>query len=198
MEIFLATGNQHKKSEFQSALANVQIKIPRDCGLQFNPIETGTTFLENALIKARSLYRLVKTPVLADDSGLCVQALHGAPGIYSARYAVDHAGTQAQDMTNIQKLLKNLQGVKNRNAYFVCCIVLYFGENRFTVVQETCEGIITEKCSGENGFGYDPIFFLPQLNRTMAALTESEKNAVSHRGKALKTMGRILQSVNEK
>lgn len=191
-DLFLATGNNHKRDEVQSILPQIKIKTPADISIAFHPDENGNSFFENALIKARSLYDYVKVPVLADDSGLCVRSLNGAPGIHSARYAVDHAASKSQDKKNIEKLLAKLDGEQNRAAYFVCCLVLYIQPDRFFVVQEICEGEILKSCRGENGFGYDPIFFIPALNKTMAELSPAEKNAVSHRGKALTGLKKLF------
>ena len=191
-ELFLATGNKHKLFEMQSILPQIKIQTPADLNIAFNPDESGKTFFENALIKARSLYEVVKVPVLADDSGLCVQTLNGAPGIYSARYAVYHADDKPQDKKNIEKLLAELGQSKDRAAYFVCCLVLYVQPDRFFAVQEICTGEILEAARGENGFGYDPIFFIPELGKTMAELSDAEKNAVSHRGKALNALKKLF------
>lgn len=194
-EIFLASGNKHKLIEFQEALQGVKITPCSEVTANFSPVENGKTFLENAFIKAKELYSIVKAPVLADDSGLCVNALGGAPGIHSARYACVHAENQSGDMANIEKLLHELKGVTERSAYFSACVVLYINESKFFVVQESCEGLILDELRGGEGFGYDPVFFIPHLNRTMAQLTTNEKNAISHRGKALLALKQILSFV---
>lgn len=191
-EIFLASGNKHKLTEMQTILPMLKIKTPLDVKIKFAPDESGKTFFENAMIKAKALYEIVKEPVIADDSGLCVVSLNDAPGVYSSRYAGDHADTKGQDKKNNEKLLTVLGEQTNRAAYFVCCIVLYLKHNRFVVVQEICEGEILKETRGENGFGYDPIFFIPSLNKTMAELTAEEKNKISHRGKALAALKKLF------
>lgn len=191
-EFFLATKNNHKLIEFQSFLQPVKLKTPADLGINFLPNENGKSFFENAIIKANLLYDLVHKPVLADDSGLCVDALNGKPGIFSARYSGQCSDRETQDKKNIEKLLTELDGVQNRTARFVCCVVAYFGAKRFFVAQETCEGLILENCRGEKGFGYDPVFFIPQLNKTMAEISTEEKNLFSHRGKALAKIQKII------
>jgi XTP/dITP diphosphohydrolase len=220
MTIWLASGNVHKQQELAAILQNHTLTLPADGGIAgFDPEETGSTFMENALIKARSLYRLLTSaetagPVLADDSGLCVDALEGRPGIFSARYRGSRQGPQtaaAGDKLNTAKrnalLLEELDAVlggstakralrhKSRSARFVCAMVLYWGPDRFYAVQETLEGEIVsgpEEIRGVGGFGYDPIMYLPELGRTVAELSEEEKNALSHRGKAAGAIAKLL------
>lgn len=195
MKIYLASSNRHKLLEFQSILKGFNLVIPDDNGILFSPEETGETFFENALIKAKALYEIVKEPVIADDSGLCINALNGAPGIYSARYGSLNGKNTSAD-TGINKVLEELSNIissADRKACFVCCIVIYLGENRFYSIQETCEGEIAYKKFGKGGFGYDPIFYLPQLGKTMAELTEEEKNKISHRGKAVRVLSKLLR-----
>ena len=160
--------------------------------MDFAPEETGSTFLENALIKARALSDLVNAhgttmPVIADDSGLCVDALGGRPGIYSARYG--EGGTVG---TQTRLLLGELGDNPNRRARFVCAMVLLFRADRFFAVQETLEGEIVREARGEGGFGYDPILHLPEFGRTVAELSEAEKNRISHRGKAGRAIAKLL------
>ena len=191
MKIYLASGNVNKKREVQELLPSHTIVLPKDEGIEFAPEETGSTFFENAMIKAKALYDIVKAPVLADDSGLCVDFLNGAPGIHSARYGSiegEHVSAEA----GINKVLAELKGVKERSARFACCMVFLLDENRFYSVQETCEGHITEAPSGSGGFGYDPIVFLSEYGKTVAELSDDEKNAVSHRGKAARKILQLL------
>ncbi|TWI78032.1 XTP/dITP diphosphohydrolase [Treponema putidum] len=160
--------------------------------MEFDPEETGSTFFENSMIKAKALYDIVKAPVLADDSGLCVDFLNGAPGVHSARYGSiegEHVSAEA----GIIKVLNELKGVKKRSAFFACCIVFLLNENRFYSVQEICEGTISEAPSGAGGFGYDPIFFVEKLGKTFAELTSEEKNSISHRGKALVSISKLIE-----
>lgn len=179
MKIVFATSNPHKLHELNEICADsgIEFVLPSE---GFAPIENGSTFEENSLIKAKEAFRVSKTYSLADDSGLCVDALDGAPGLYSARYA----GTQDE---KIEKLLGELKGFENRRAKFVCCITLLDdkGEMIFQTVGE-CHGSIVKERKGINGFGYDPIFKADNYDCTIAELSEEEKNKISHRGKALK------------
>lgn len=147
--------------------------------------ETGTTFEENAVLKAEALAKELATIVIADDSGLAVDALNGEPGVYSARYAGDH-----DDEANMVKLLQNLQDVEDdkRTARFSCCIAIAGPDFETTTVFGTCEGVIAREKRGTNGFGYDPVFFVPSLNRMMAELSPEEKGAISHRGNAIRKL----------
>lgn len=179
MKIVFATSNPHKLHELNEICADsgIEFVLPSE---GFAPIENGSTFEENSLIKAEEAFRVSKTYSLADDSGLCVEALDGAPGLYSARYA----GTQDE---KIEKLLGELKGFENRRAKFVCCVTLLDdkGEMIFQTVGE-CHGSIVKERKGINGFGYDPIFKADNYDCTIAELSEEEKNKISHRGKALK------------
>ena len=191
MHIYLASGNRHKQEEFAAILEGHRIKLPADAGIIFDPEETGSTFFENAMIKAKALYDIVKAPVLADDSGLCVDFLKGTPGVHSARYGSvegEHVSAEA----GINKVLAELKGVKDRSARFACCMVFLLDEDRFYSVQETCEGHITEAPSGSGGFGYDPIFFVEKFGKTFAELTSEQKNSISHRGMALKAIIKLI------
>jgi XTP/dITP diphosphohydrolase len=200
MVIWFATGNLHKKTEIAAILAGHTIKIPADAGINFDPDETGTTFLDNALIKARELHRFlaernILDPVLADDSGLCVDALGGRPGIYSARYGTEKVpGTFSAPERNAL-LLKELGDNPQRQARFVCSMVLLYNTDRFFVAQETLEGELIKEERGLGGFGYDPIFYLPELGCTVAELPEAEKNRISHRGKAGKAIAALLAGI---
>ncbi|MDR1948414.1 MAG: RdgB/HAM1 family non-canonical purine NTP pyrophosphatase [Spirochaetaceae bacterium] len=197
MTIWLATGNIHKKQELEAVLSaacpgGLSIRIPGEAGLDFDPEETGTSFAENALIKARSLYRLVGEPVIADDSGLCVDALDGRPGIHSSRYrgpagAVE-GGLKLGDAQRNALLLAELGEAPNRAARFVCAMVLLYSENRFFIAQETLEGEIVRTERGSGGFGYDPLLYIPERGCTAAELPGTVKNELSHRGKA----GRVI------
>ena len=151
MHVYLASGNRHKQEEFAAILKDHHISLPADAGITFDPEETGTTFLENALLKARLLYESVRCPVIADDSGLCIDALGGKPGIYSARYGMKN-GVQLKAEERNQLVLQQMEGVENRRCRFVCCIAVILDFNRFFTVQETCEGIITESEIGSHGF----------------------------------------------
>ena len=191
MHIYLASGNRHKQEEFAAILKDYHISLPADAGIVFDPEETGTTFLENALLKARVLYESVKCPVIADDSGLCIDALGGKPGIYSARYCMKD-GVQLKAEERNQLVLQQMEGVENRSCRFVCCIAVMLDAHRFFTVQETCEGVIAKSESGHHGFGYDPIVYLPKIGKTVAELTAQEKNELSHRGKAGRLVAQLL------
>jgi len=166
MKIWFATNNAHKKAELE-AILNTSLKIPSDDGLDFNPEETGMTFCENALLKARELKKLLKEngPVIADDSGLCVDALGGRPGVFSARYG-DEGGRKLSSYDKNILLLEELKDSEKRTARFVCAMALLFENDRFFIVQETLKGEIVkgrESLRGEGGFGYDPVFLIPEL-----------------------------------
>jgi XTP/dITP diphosphohydrolase len=197
MNIWFATNNSHKKNELNSIL-NIDLKIPCEEGLSFNPEETGMSFIDNALIKARELQKLTGSnePVIADDSGLCVDALDGRPGVLSARYGFEKENKLTSTLQNIM-LLEELGNSPKRSARFVCAMVLFFNNDRFFIVQETLEGEIVKDggLKGEGGFGYDPVFLIPSLGRTLAELSEEEKNSLSHRGKAGKHIAGLLKNL---
>lgn len=178
----------------QELLPSHKIVLPKEEGIDFDPEETGSTFFENSMIKAKALYGIVQAPVLADDSGLCVDFLNGAPGIHSARYGAlngEHVSAEA----GINKVLEELKGVKDRSARFACCMIFLLNEDRFYSVQETCEGNITEAPSGSGGFGYDPIFFVEEFGKTFAELSPEQKNSVSHRGRALEAITKLIEGL---
>ena len=187
--IVLATGNAGKVRELSQMLAakNLIIKPQTDFNVPEVP-ETGTTFVENAIIKARHACKITGLPAIADDSGLVVSALKGEPGIYSARYS----GENATDTTNIEKLLDKLTNVPahKRQAYFQCVLVYFTHEFDPTpiICQGRWHGVITEQPSGTDGFGYDPVFLIPELNKTAAQLSKDEKNSLSHRAQALQQL----------
>ena len=191
MHVYLASGNRHKQEEFAAILKEHHISLPVDAGIIFDPEETGTTFLENALLKARVLYESVQCPVIADDSGLCIDALDGKPGIYSARYGMKD-GVQLDAHARNTLVLQQMEGIENRSCRFVCCIAVMLDAHRFFTVQETCEGVIAKSESGQHGFGYDPIVYLPKIGKTVAELTAQEKNELSHRGKAGRLVAQLL------
>jgi XTP/dITP diphosphohydrolase len=202
--VLFASGNRHKAREAGAILARAgvgrEVKLPADFGLDFEPVEDGRTFLENALVKARALYRVLKergtmdgAGILADDSGLCVDALGGRPGIFSARYG-ERDGRKMGAGERNALLLEELRGVEHRTARFVCSAVLLFDENRFVTAQETVEGVIAREERGAGGFGYDPVFLLPERGLTIAELPETEKHRISHRGKALRALAGFLNA----
>lgn len=218
MKIYLATGNKNKKREMSQILSLHTVITPADEGIDFNPIENGKTFYENSIIKAKTLYEIVRCPVIADDSGICVDALNGIPGIYSARYGgpeFPHGkpdGSKTPQELQNRFLIESLNAAvasgitsdsfKNglRSAHYTCAMVLYLGTDRIFVSQETMEGTIVariEDAAGTGGFGYDPIFFLPQYGKTAAQISSEEKNAISHRGKATRALVEMLKTLPE-
>lgn len=186
-KIVIASNNKHKIKEFKEMLSNYDILSLSDIGFTDDIVEDGNTFEENALIKAKTIHNYLKDKnldyiVMADDSGLCCDSLDGAPGIYSARYAEEH-----NDQANRDKLIKDLKG-KDKSAYFNCTIVLYYPNDEYKVFVGKTYGIIIEEEKGKIDFGYDPIFYSKDLNKTFGEATEEEKNRVSHRGRALQEM----------
>ena len=204
MTVLLATNNEHKKLELAEILAGHSVLVPANLNVEFEFEETEDTFLLNALGKTRALRALVAgrpepVIVVADDSGLCVDALHGAPGVFSARYGSPDGGvTELPSPKRNALLLQALEGVSERRAHFVCCMVAVFPDDRFAVVQETFEGEIAHVPSGDGGFGYDPIFLLPERGMTVAELPEGEKHRISHRGKAARSLAAALSAMEEK
>ena len=187
-KLILATRNKDKLKEIQALLSDLDIDIVSLDEAENAPhvVEDGKTFMENAFKKAKVIAEATGIMALADDSGLEVDALDGAPGVYSARYS----GENASDASNNEKLLADLEGVPagKRSAHFSCVIVVYHPSGRWISTEGKCEGEITEKSIGDRGFGYDPVFYLPSLNCTMAQLSAEEKNRLSHRGKALEKL----------
>lgn len=188
-QIVLATGNQGKVNELAAMLAPLQLNVIAQSEFDVPDVaETGTTFVENAIIKARHAAKITGKPAIADDSGLEVFAIGGAPGIYSARYS----GDNANDQTNIDKLLITLKDVpaQERKARFVCVLVYMRHENDPTpiICQGFWNGEITPQQEGREGFGYDPIFYVPDMQCTSAQLEKSVKNQLSHRAQALKSL----------
>ncbi len=160
----------------------------------FSCDEDGDTFFSNAYKKALALYEKCGLPVLADDSGLCVPSLGGDPGVLSARYGSTSPGMVLSSGERNSYLLARMEGLTDREAFFVCSMVLLLDPHRFLSVQETVEGVITSEPRGTGGFGYDPVFFLPDLGCTMAELDEEKKNSLSHRGKAGRVLSRMLEN----
>ena len=181
--IVLATSNKHKVQEFRKILSDfpLEIKSLSDFGPIPEAIEDGIDFDENAYKKSSHVSRILGIPAIADDSGLVVPALNGEPGVYSARYA----GEKASDDENIDRLLYRMKNITDRKAYFQCVISIAVPNGPALTYEGRCDGIILDKKVGFNGFGYDPVFFIPELNKSFAELNMVEKNSISHRGKAL-------------
>ncbi|WAA10223.1 XTP/dITP diphosphatase [Fervidibacillus albus] len=187
-EIIIATKNPGKAKEFEKIFNPYGIRVKTLLDFPDAPdiAETGKTFAENAILKAEGISNLLNKPVIADDSGLTIDALNGRPGIYSARYA----GEEKSDEKNIEKVLYELKDVvyEDRTAQFRCTIAVNIpGENSFTV-EGICHGIILSEKRGTGGFGYDPIFYYPEKGKTFAELSAEEKNAISHRGRAIQNL----------
>lgn len=195
MRYILASNNKGKLKEMKSVLEALgnEVVSQSEAGLSLEAEETGKTFEENALIKARAACKALSEPAIADDSGLSVEALGGAPGVYSARYGGDACENDAE---RVKLLLKNLEGEKDRNAKFVSCIACVFPNGDSISARGECEGKITNEPRGDGGFGYDPVFELTGTEKTMAELSPEEKNAVSHRGRALKIFEMKLREYN--
>lgn len=191
-QLLIATKNMGKVREYRDLLADLPFQVfsLADAGIDADVEETGETFEENALLKARAYARLSGLLTWADDSGLAVDALDGWPGVRSARVA----GPNASDMDRIQWLLQRLEGApaRDRSAAFHCVVAIATPDGRAWTTEGSCEGVILDAPAGERGFGYDPIFFVPTLGKTFAQLTRAEKNAISHRGMAARKAKALL------
>lgn len=194
-QVVLASNNQGKLREFKEMLGQIGIEILPQGDLNIPAAdEPHATFIENALEKARHASQASGLPALADDSGICVEALNGAPGIYSARFA----GEPANDQNNNAKLIASLQNIHNRRAHYVCALVLvrYPKDPEPIIAMGHWYGEIIDQAQGTGGFGYDPHFFIPSLGKTVAQLSPAEKNIQGHRGQALKNLLAQLQNSN--
>lgn len=196
MKYVLATHNPGKLKEMGAILAQfgVEVVSPKDLGITVDVEETGTTFAENAMLKAKAICAASKLPAIADDSGLCVDALNGGPGVYSARYG----GEGLDDRGRYLLLLNNMRGQPTRAAHFACAIACAFPNGDTLTAEGRCDGTIAFAPMGEGGFGYDPVFFVPELKKTFGQLTAEEKSAISHRGKALKNFVGKLETYLKK
>ncbi len=198
MRILLASSNEHKRHEIQQMFTGHEIVLPKDIGLEFDCEEDGTTFLDNAMIKARALYaqaRDMGIPILADDSGLIVPALPGRLGVRTARFGAENGGPILPAHEKNQLLIRMLQGKEGdeRKACFVCALVLFFNENRIYSAVESAEGfILKEEVNGTGGFGYDPVFHCNEAGCSMALLPDGGKNLYSHRGKAVRAILKLI------
>lgn len=187
-KIVLASGNQHKIREIAQMLPEFEVVGYKQLGFDQEIVEDGNSFYENALIKAKTVSEALNLPALADDSGICVDALDGMPGIYSARYAGDGV-----DAHNNELLLKNMQGVENRKAKFVCCMVFHKPNGEIITATGETLGLIMDHEEGENGFGYDPLFYSLDLNKCLGIASAEEKNKISHRFRAINQLkGKLL------
>lgn len=188
-KLVVASGNAHKIAEISAIFPDFEVVSQKSMGFDVDVEETGTTFAENALIKARACANALGCPAVADDSGICVDALDGAPGIYSARYC----GRHGDDQANRDLLLKNLSGKANRKAHFTSAVALVYPDGREIVVEGHTYGEIIYEERGNGGFGYDCLFLSDDLHKTFAEATAEEKNAVSHRYRALQQLRKKWQ-----
>ena len=185
MRLIMATNNQGKVRELSALLSSdFEVLTLKEAGFEIEVEEDGKTFTENAVKKALETYKITKTPSIGDDSGLCVEALSGAPGIYSARWAGEGASQDAL----ISKLHSELLEKENKKAKFVSVIALAFSEDDIVVAQGECAGEIIDDKRGDGGFGYDPVFYVPSLGKTFSELSVEEKNKISHRANALNAL----------
>ena len=195
MKFLVASNNKGKLKEFNAILSGLGIECVsmNEMGIDIEVEETGTTFLENAKIKAEEIYKIAKIPTVSDDSGLEVDYLGGEPGVYSARYAGEHGN----DKENNRKLLKNLEGVptEKRTGRFKSVVYLVLDENTHVWAEGSVEVIIMTEEKGEHGFGYDPLFYSPQLEKSFAEATPEEKNGISHRGNAIRDLKKKLEKI---
>ena len=196
MKYVLATHNPGKLKEMGDILARfgVEVVSPKDLGITVDVEETGATFAENAMLKAKAICAAAKLPAIADDSGLCVDALNGGPGVYSARYG----GEGLDDKGRYTLLLNNMRGQTTRAAHFACAIACAFPNGDTLTAEGRCDGTIAFAPMGEGGFGYDPVFFVPEKAKTFGQLTAEEKSAISHRGRALESFVGKLETYLKK
>ena len=186
MKLIIASNNQHKLIEIREILGDFfsEIVSAREAGIEHETVEDGTTFMENALKKAREMTEITGCAALADDSGICVDALGGAPGIYSARFS----GVHGDDAANNRLLLEKMEGVSDRKAHYTCAIALTYPDGREVTAEGYFHGEIGFEEKGQYGFGYDPLFYLPEYGCTSAQILPEEKNKISHRAAALREL----------
>lgn len=191
MKLVLASKNKGKLKEMQAILEElgVEVVLQSELGIDVDVEENGTTFAENALLKAEAVCKASGMAAIADDSGLCVDALQGAPGVYTARYG----GEGLNDEGRYRLLLNNMKGLGPRTCHFATAIACVFPDGTVLRAEGECHGTVAYAPMGTDGFGYDPIFFVPSLKKTFAQLTAEEKNAISHRGKALRQFAKVLE-----
>ena len=196
MKLVLASKNKKKLAEMNDILSQLGVEVcsEAEAGVDVDVEETGTTFEENSLLKARAVMEASGLPAIADDSGLCVDALNGAPGVYSARYG----GEGLDDAGRTRLLLENMRGQSPRTCRFVSVITCCFPNGDVLCARGECQGTVAFAPMGEGGFGYDPVFFVPELKKTFAQLSPGEKNAMSHRGRALEAFKAKLEDYLKK
>ena len=190
MKFVLATHNPGKIQEMQAILSQLGVEVvsPAELGVDVDVEETGETFAENAMLKAKAICAAAGLPAIADDSGLCVDALNGGPGVYSARYG----GEELDDAGRTALLLQNMRGQTTRAAHFACAIACAFPNGDTLTAEGRCDGAVAFAPMGQGGFGYDPVFLVPEKAKTFSQMTAEEKNEISHRGRALRTFSEKL------
>ena len=188
----LATHNPGKLAEMKAILSSLGVEVvsPAEAGVEVDVEETGTTFAENAMLKARAICAAAGLPAIADDSGLCVDALNGGPGVYSARYG----GEELDDRGRYTLLLSSMRGQTTRAAHFACAVACAFPNGDELTAEGTCSGTIAFAPMGEGGFGYDPVFLIPEKGKTFGQIGPEEKSKISHRGKALAAFAEKLKA----
>ncbi len=191
LELVAASNNPHKIRELRRLFPGTAIRTPAELGVEFHYREGGRSYLDNALGKALHLYGLVHRPVLADDSGLEVAALGGEPGVFSSRYGSE-AGAPLPDGQRNRLLLERCASLADRRCRFICCMVAVLADGRFLAAQETFPGLLAREPAGTGGFGYDPIVYIPERGKSVAQLSDAEKDLISHRGKAARRLRGLL------
>ena len=196
MKFVLATQNMKKLEELKKVLSDLGVEVVSEAelGVKVEVEETGETFAENSLLKAKAVMEATGLPAIADDSGLCVNALNGGPGVYSARFG----GEGLDDRGRYMLLLNNMRGQTTRAAHFACAIACAFPNGDTLTAEGRCDGTIAFAPMGEGGFGYDPVFFVPEKAKTFGQLTAEEKSAISHRGRALESFVGKLETYLKK
>lgn len=191
--VILASNNENKLKEIKTKLNpfGIEVVSQKEAGFDIDVEETGTTFSENAILKAEAIYKMANKPVISDDSGLEIDALNGEPGIYSARYAGENA-TDADKINKVLNLMKDVTDENKRTARFKCAICYIDNNGEKHIFEQSCEGVIATETHGDNGFGYDPIFMVGE--KSFAELSSDEKNLISHRGKAVKELVEYLKN----
>ena len=196
MKSVLATHNPGKIQEMRDILSQLGVEVvsPAELGVDVDVEETGDTFAENAMLKAKAICAAAGLPAIADDSGLCVDALNGGPGVYSARYG----GEGLDDAGRTALLLQNMRGQTTRAAHFACAIACAFPNGDTLTAEGRCDGAVAFAPMGQGGFGYDPVFLVPEKAKTFSQLTAEEKNEISHRGRALRAFAEKLETYLKK
>ena len=196
MKFVLATHNPGKIQEMRDILSQLGVEVvsPAELGVDVDVEETGDTFAENAMLKAKAICAAAGLPAIADDSGLCVDALNGGPGVYSARYG----GEGLDDAGRTALLLQNMRGQTTRAAHFACAIACAFPNGDTLTAEGRCDGAVAFAPMGQGGFGYDPVFLVPEKAKTFSQLTAEEKNEISHRGRALRAFAEKLETYLKK